>query len=269
LAQAALAQGDRVIATARNVSKIQDFEEKYPKTASSVYLDVTDQTSIQTAVQSGLEVFGRIDVLVNNAGYGLLGAVEEVSDQQIRDQFETNVFGLLNVTRAVIPTLRKQGSGHILNISSMGGRLTVPTMGLYHASKFAVEGLSESLAYELKPFGIKVTIVEPGGFDTDFANRSLIEAHRMPEYDFLREQMGKYSTESVRGDAATGVQAMLKVVELPDPPLHLALGPNALPTLIQKLSSDIEEYKRFEDIWQASTANGRKAKGFPDLSKQV
>jgi NAD(P)-dependent dehydrogenase (short-subunit alcohol dehydrogenase family) len=269
LAQAALAQGDRVIATARNVSQIQDFEHNYPKTASSVRLDVTDQASIHIALQSGLEVFGRIDVLVNNAGYPLLGAIEEVSDRQIRDQFETNVFGLLNVTRAVIPTLKKQGSGHILNMSSLGGRVIVPAMGLYHASKFAVEGLSESLAYELKPFGIKVTIVEPGGFNTDFADRSLVEAHRMPEYDFLREQMFQHTTEYIRGDAATGVQAMLKVVELPDPPLHLAIGPNALPTLIQKLSSDIEEYRHFEDIWQASTANGRKAKGFPDLSRQV
>lgn len=269
LAQAALAQGDRVIATARNVSQIQDLEQKYSQTAKAFRLDVTDQASIQSALQSGLEVFGRIDVLVNNAGYPLLGAIEEVSDRQIRDQFETNVFGLLNVTRAVIPTLKKQGSGHILNFSSLGGRVTVPAMGIYHASKFAVEGLSESLAYELKPFGIKVTIVEPGGFNTDFADRSLIEAHRMPEYNFLREQMFQHTAEYVRGDAATGAQAMLKVVELPDPPLHLVIGPDALPTLIQKLSSDIEEYQRFEDIWQASTANGRKAKGFPDLSKQV
>ncbi|BAY50223.1 short-chain dehydrogenase/reductase SDR (plasmid) [Scytonema sp. HK-05] len=269
LAEAALAQGDRVIATARNISQIQDLEHNYPQTASSVRLDVTDQASIQTALQSGLDVFGRIDVLVNNAGYPLLGAIEEVSDQQIRDQFETNVFGLLNVTRAVIPTLKKQGSGHILNMSSLGGRVIVPAMGLYHASKFAVEGLSESLAYELKPFGIKVTIIEPGGFNTDFADRSLIEAHRMPEYDFLREQMFQHTADYIRGDAPTGVQAMLKVVELPNPPLHLVIGPDALPTLIQKLSSDIEEYQRFKDIWQASTTNGSKAKGFPDLSKQV
>jgi NAD(P)-dependent dehydrogenase (short-subunit alcohol dehydrogenase family) len=269
LAQAALAQGDRVIATARNVSKIQDLEHQYPQTAKAVRLDVTDPASIQTGLRSGLETFEKIDVLVNNAGYGLTGAIEEASDQQIRDQFETNVFGFLNVIRAIIPTLRKQGSGHILNIASVGGRRTVPTMGLYDASKSAVEGLSESLAYELKPFGIKVTIVEPGAFDTGFVDHSLVEAHRMPEYDFLREQIAKFAAEAVRGDTATGAQAMLKVVELPDPPLHLAIGPNALPMIIQKLSSDIEEYKRFEDIWQASTANGRKAKGFPDLSKQV
>lgn len=255
LAEAALAQGDRVIATARNVSKIQDLEHQYPQTAKAICLDVTDRATIQTAVQSGSAAFGRIDVLVNNAGYGLMGAVEEVSEQQIRDQFETNFFGLLNVTRAVIPMFKKQASGHILNLSSAGGRATVPTLGLYHASKFAVEGLSETLAQELKLFGIKVTIVEPGAFDTDFANRSLIMAKPMPEYDPLREQIAKFSLKNPHGHVPTGVQAMLKVVELPDPPLHLAIGPNALPTIVQKLSSDIEEYQRFEDIWQDSTAN--------------
>ncbi|MBD1914073.1 MULTISPECIES: SDR family NAD(P)-dependent oxidoreductase [unclassified Leptolyngbya] len=255
LTEAVLAQGDRVIATARNISKIQNLEHKYPQIAKAVRLDVTDQASIQMAVQIGLATFGRIDVLVNNAGYGLIGAVEEVSDQQIRNQFETNVFGLLNVTRAVIPILRKQGSGHILNMCSVGGRHPVPTMGLYDASKAAVEGLSESLASEVKPFGIKVTILEPGGFDTGFVDRSTVSAEPMPEYDFLREQIAKFAAGYVRGDAVAGVQAMLKVVELPDPPLRLALGPNALPTIIQKLTADIEEYKRFEHIWQSSTAN--------------
>ena len=255
LAEAVLAQGDCVIVTARNVSQIQDIEHKYPQTAKAVRLDVTHPATIQTAVKSGLEAFRRIDVLVNNAGYGLMGAIEEVSDQQIRHQFETNFFGLLNVIRAIIPTFKKQGSGHILNISSAGGRITLPTLGLYHASKFAVEGLSETLAQELQPFGIKVTIIEPGSFDTDFATRSLITAKQMPEYDCFREQIVKFSAEHPRGHVPTGVQAMLKVVELPDPPLRLAIGPDALPMLIQKLSSDIEEYQHFKDIWQDSTAH--------------
>ncbi|MBD3886496.1 SDR family NAD(P)-dependent oxidoreductase [Phormidium tenue FACHB-886] len=255
LAEAALAQGDRVIATARDISKIQDLEQQYPQTAKAVRLDVTDRTTIQMAVRSSLAAFDRIDVLVNNAGYGLMGAIEEVSEQQIRDQFETNFFGLLNVTRALIPTFKKQGSGHILNLSSVGGRTTLPMLGLYHASKFAVEGLSETLAQELQSFGIKVTIVEPGSFETDFANRSLVIAQLMSEYDPLREQMVKFSLENPRGHVRTGVEAMLKVVELPDPPLHLAIGPNALPLLIQKLSSDIEEYQHFKDIWQGSAAN--------------
>lgn len=259
LVEAALAQGDRVIVTARDISKVQDLEHQYPQTAKAVRLDVTDPATIQTAVQIGLAAFNRIDVLVNNAGYGLMGAVEEVSNQQIRNQFETNFFGLLNVTRAVIPIFKQQNSGHILNLSSAGGRVTLPMLGLYHASKFAVEGLSETLAQELKPFGIKVTIIEPGGFDTDFASRSLVTAEPMPEYDPFREQIAAFSLEHPRGHVPTGIQAILKVVKLPDPPLHLAIGPDALPMIIQKLSSDIEEYQRFKDIWQDSTANAIKA----------
>ncbi|MEH1868941.1 MAG: oxidoreductase [Nostoc sp.] len=269
LAEAALAQGDRVIVTARDVRKIQDLEQQYPQTAKAVPLDVTDQAMIQTAVESGKEAFGRIDVVVNNAGYGLMGAIEEVSDQQIRDQFETNFFGLLNVTRAIIPILKKQNAGHILNISSVGGRITVPTMGLYHASKYAVEGLCESLAQEVESFGIKVTIIEPGGFDTDFANRSLNMANQMPEYDSLREYIVNFSAAHPRGHVPTGVQAMLKVVELPEPPLHLAIGPRALPSIIEKLSSDIKEYQRFENIWQDSTANAGLGFSFPNLIQHI
>ncbi|MEP1078728.1 SDR family NAD(P)-dependent oxidoreductase [Leptolyngbya sp. PL-A3] len=269
LAEAALAQDDHVIVTARDISKIQDLEHQYPQTAKVVRLDVTDQATIQSAVQIGLAAFNRIDVLVNNAGYGLMGAVEEVSDEQIRNQLETNFFGLLNVTRAIIPTFKKQATGHILNLSSAGGRVTLPMLGLYHASKFAVEGLSETLAQELKPFGIKVTIIEPGGFETDFVNRSMVTAVQMPEYAPFREQMAAFSLEHPQGHVPTGVQAILKVVELPDPPLHLAIGPSALPMIIQKLSSDIEEYQRFEDIWQDSTANASEASKQSNLAQKV
>lgn len=263
LAEAVLAEGDRVIVTARNLNKIQDLEQQYPQTAKAVYLDVTNPETIQTAVQSGLETFGTIDVLVNNAGYGLMGAIEEVSDQQIRDQFETNFFGLLNVTRAVIPIFRKQNSGHIVNIASIAGRLTSPVLGLYCASKFAVEGLSETLAQELEPFGIHVTIIEPGGFGTDFASRSLATAAPKPEYASMREQFIQFAAEQPSGHVPTGVQSILKIVQLSQPPLRLAIGPGALPALMQKLSSDIEEYQRFEDIWQASTANASVGFSFP------
>lgn len=268
LAEAALAQGDRVIVTARQLNKIQELEQQYPQTAKAVCLDVTDPATIQTAVQTGLETFGRIDVLVNNAGYGLLGAIEEVSDQQIRDQFETNFFGLLNVTRTVISTLKQQHSGHILNISSLGGRMTSPMMGLYHASKFAVEGLSEALAQELEPFGIHVTIIEPGGFGTDFASRSLVTAAQKPEYDSLRAQFVQFAAEQPCGHVPTGVQSILKVVQLSKPPLRLAIGPGVLPRLVQKLSLDIEEYQRFEEIWQDSTTNASMGFSFPSLDQQ-
>lgn len=255
LAEAALVKGDCVIVTARKATQIQDIEQKYPKTAKAVHLDVTDKESIEDAIKIGLETFGAIDVVVNNAGYGLRGAIEEVSEQQIRDQFETNFFGVLNVVRAILPLFRSKKSGHILNISSVGGRLTVPSLALYHASKFALEGLSESLADEVKHFGIKVTIIEPGGFETDFWGRSVVSAKARPEYDFLRDYMRNYSSGSIRGDAPTGVQAILKVIDMEDPPLRIAIGPNALPRLVEKLSSDIEEYNRYENLWMASTAN--------------
>lgn len=252
LAEAALGQGDAVIVTARHTEQVEDLANTFPDSAVVSPLDVTDQTSIQKTINAGLEAFGRIDVVVNNAGYALMGAIEELSERQIRDQFETNFFGVLNVTRAILPTLRKQGSGHILNVSSVGGRLTVPSLGLYHASKFALEGLSEELAQELEPFGIKVTLLEPGGFVTDFWGRSLVVAEPMPEYDFLRVQMAKFSAGSLRGDPSIGVKAILGVVDLSEPPLRLAIGPNALPRLVNKLTGDIEEYRRFENIWRES-----------------
>jgi NAD(P)-dependent dehydrogenase (short-subunit alcohol dehydrogenase family) len=253
LAEAALVRGDRVIVTARKVEQTNDLVQQYPKTARGVRLDVTDSNSIEMAIQVGLESFGTIDIVVNNAGYGLRGAVEEVNDVVAHEQFETNFFGVLNVQRAILPIFRARCSGHIINISSVGGRLTVPYLGLYHASKFALEGMSEALAPEVKPFGIKVTIVEPGGFETDFWGRSAVEAAPMTAYDFLREQMQKYSSGSIRGDAATGVQAIIKVVDMPDPPLRVVIGPNALPRVVQKLTMDIEDYNHHEDLWLAST----------------
>ena len=258
IAEQALAQGDQVIATARKIEQIKDLEQKYPQTAKALTLDVTHKAGIENAVQESLKAFGRIDVLVNNAGYGLTGSIEEVSDKEIRDQFETNVFGLLNVTRAVLPILRKQRSGHILNISSLAGRLGIPTMGIYNGSKFALEGISESLASELKPFGIKVTIIEPGGFATDFSSRSIAKAQIMPEYQLLHDEMEKYRTNFILGDTPTGVKVILKTVEMDEPPLRLVLGPNSLPRLIQKLTSDLEAYQQVEKLWQESATNGKK-----------
>ena len=258
IAEQALAQGDQVIATARKIEQIKDLEQKYPQTAKALTLDVTHKAGIENAVQESLKAFGRIDVLVNNAGYGLTGSIEEVSDKEIRDQFETNVFGLLNVTRAVLPILRKQRSGHILNISSLAGRLGIPTMGIYNGSKFALEGISESLASELKPFGIKVTIIEPGGFATDFSSRSIAKAQIMPEYQLLHDEMEKYRTNFILGDTPTGVKVILKTVEMTEPPLRLVLGPNSLPRLIQKLTSDLEAYQQVEKLWQESATNGKK-----------
>jgi short-subunit dehydrogenase len=168
------------------------------------------------------------------------------------------VFGVLNVIRAALPTLKKQKSGHILNFSSVGGRLALAGIGLYSASKYAVEGLSEALAIELKPLGIKVTIVEPGAFDTDFAYRSLVHANVMPEYEFLHENRKTYMANVVFGDPATGMQAVLKLVDMPEPPLHFTIGPNSMTRILQKLNTDIAEYESYKDIWEASTANSKK-----------
>lgn len=257
IAEQALAQGDQVIATARKVDQIKDLEQKYRQTAKALTLDVTNKTAIEKAVQEGLKAFRRVDVLVNNAGYGLTGALEEVSDKEIRDQFETNVFGFLNVTRALLPTLRRQKSGHILNVSSLAGRIGMPLLGIYNGSKFALEGLSESMANELKSFGIKVTIVEPGGFATDFSTRSIATAPPLPEYQFLHDETAKYRVNFIYGDTVTGVKVILKAVEMAEPPLRLVLGPNSLPRLTQKLTAELESYKRVEELWQESAENGK------------
>jgi NAD(P)-dependent dehydrogenase (short-subunit alcohol dehydrogenase family) len=264
LAEAVLAKGDRVVATARNPETVADLERQNPSHARAVRLDVTDLAQVKASVQAAISAFGRIDVLVNNAGYGLLGAVEEVSDAQIRQQFETNLFGLLNVTRAVLPLLREQKSGHILNVTSVGGQVSFPTMGMYHGTKYAIEGISESLAKEVAGFGIKVIIVEPGGFKTDFATRSLVQAERIPAYLPLYEALLKAFEGGVYGDPARAAQAMIQIVEADEPPLRLALGVDALHMIREKFHSELEEYKRWESVTEA-TAFEDPAEGARDL----
>jgi NADP-dependent 3-hydroxy acid dehydrogenase YdfG len=260
LAEAVLAKGDRVVATARKEETVADLEQQYPNHARAVRLDVTDLTQIKVSVQAAIDAFGRIDVLVNNAGYGLVGAIEEVSDAQIRQQFETNLFGLLNVTRAVLPLLRQQKSGHILNVTSAGGQVSFPTFGLYHGTKYAIEGISESLAKEVAAFGVKVTIIEPGGFKTDFGTRSLARAARIAAYEPVYEALFKAFDGAVFGDPARAAQAMIQVVEADEPPLRLAVGADALHIIREKLNSELEEYKRWESV-TVSTAFQNPAEG--------
>src|SRR5258708_14876453 len=176
LAEEVLKAGGKVVATARNLGKVADFEAKYPQTAKALALDVIDAGQVDSVVTQAIAKFGRVDVLVNNAGYGVAGAIEEVSQAEYMPMFETNIFGLLRVTRAFLPHLRKQRSGHILNLSSIGGLVASPGMGYYNATKFAVEGLSEALAAEGAPLGIRGTIIEPGPFRTDFLGRSGVVA---------------------------------------------------------------------------------------------
>jgi NADP-dependent 3-hydroxy acid dehydrogenase YdfG len=252
LAEEVLKAGGKVIATARKLDKVADLEQKYPGRAKALVLDVTDAGQIEVAVAEAFAQFGRVDVLVNNAGYGLAGAVEEVSEAEYMPMFETNVFGLIRVTRAFLPRLREQRSGHILNLSSIGGVVASPGMGYYNASKFAVEGLSEALAAELAPLSLYVTIVEPGPFRTDFLGRSgVVAAERIADYDNTAGNMRKYFAENdgkQPGDPLRAVHAMMQVVESPAPPLRLLLGKSALQRVRGKLDSWQREIAAWEPV---------------------
>lgn len=243
----------RAVVTARNADQLKELVSGQEENALAVQLDVTDRAQIAQAVQQTEEKFGRIDVLVNNAGYGYLAAVEEGEEDQIRAMFETNFFGLVALTNAVLPGMRKRRSGHIVNFSSIGGLVSFAATGYYHATKYAVEGLSESLSIELAPLGIKVLIVEPGPFRTDWAGRSLLESRTViDDYDSTagerrrqsREQSGKQ-----QGDPVRAGEAIIEAVGSENPPLHLLLGKPALEMGYKKL----EAMKKDFDSWRQTT----------------
>jgi NAD(P)-dependent dehydrogenase (short-subunit alcohol dehydrogenase family) len=250
LAEEVLKAGGKVIATARKLDTIADLEQRYPKTAKAFVLDVTDPGQIDSAVTQAFAQFGQIDVLVNNAGYGVAGAVEEVAEAEFMPMIDTNFFGLVRVTRAFLPYLRAQRSGHILNLSSISGLIGNQGGGYYNATKFAVEGLSEALAAELAPLGIKVTIIEPGPFRTDFLGRSgVMAATRIADYDNTAGNNRKYFTENdgkQKGDPLRAAHAMMQVVESSKPPLRLLLGVSALQRVRAKLESWQKEIAEWE-----------------------
>jgi NAD(P)-dependent dehydrogenase (short-subunit alcohol dehydrogenase family) len=252
LAEEVLKAGGKVIATARKLDKIADLEERHPKRAKALVLDVNDAGKVDSAVTQAFAQFGQVDVLVNNAGYGVAGAVEEVSETEFMPMFETNVFGLIRVTRAFLPRLREQRSGHILNLSSIGGLVGSPGMGYYNATKFAVEGLSEALAAELAPLGVHVTIVEPGPFRTDFLGRSgVIAADTIADYDGTAGNMRRYFAQQdgkQPGDPLRAVHAMMQVVASPTPPLRLLLGKSALQRTRTKLDGWQKEITAWEPV---------------------
>jgi len=252
LAEEVLKVGDNVVATARKAEQVSDFEKRYPKQALALPLDVTNQTQIDEAVAKTLERFGRVDVLVNNAGYGVAGAIEEVSEDELMPMYATNVFGLLRVTRAFLPQMREQRSGHILNLSSIGGLTAGPGWGLYQGTKFAVEGLSEALAQEVAPLGIRVTIIEPGPFRTDFLGRSGVEAvKKIGDYDATAGNARRYMVEQdgkQPGDPLKAAHAMMQVVESPNPPLRLLLGAGALRRVRAKLDTWQKELAEWETV---------------------
>jgi NADP-dependent 3-hydroxy acid dehydrogenase YdfG len=252
LAEQTLRAGHKVVATARKPEQIANLSHDYADRCLVLPLDVTNQTQVNSAVTETLAKFGRVDVLVNNAGYGVAGAIEEVSAAEFLPMFETNIFGLLRVTRAFLPQFRKQHSGHILNLSSIGGVVAGPGIGFYNATKFAVEGISEALAAELAPLGIRVTIIEPGPFRTDFLGRSGVVAKtRIPDYDSTAGNMRKYFAENdgkQRGDPLRAVEAMMQVVESPEPPLRLLLGVSALQRLRAKFDNWQKEIAAWEQV---------------------
>jgi NAD(P)-dependent dehydrogenase (short-subunit alcohol dehydrogenase family) len=231
--KAALERGDRVVATVRQASSLDDLVAKYPEALVPMELDVTDRSAAFRVVERAHATLGRLDVVVNNAGYGLFGAVEEISEEQLRRQLEVNLFGVLHVTQAVLPFLRAQRSGHIVQISTIGGIAAFPLLGGYHASKWALEGLTESLAQEVAPFGIKVTLVEPGPFATDWAGSSATHATPQAQYDEARAASGRQMKSlppTMIGRPEAAGRALLKVVDAEAPPLRVLFG--TMPTLI-------------------------------------
>ena len=222
--QAALERGDKVAATARTPDSLDNLVEKFGDRILPLHLDVNDRAAAFTAAKAAHEYFGQLDVIVNNAGYGLFGAIEEISEAEARAQIETNLFGALWVTQAALPYLRAQGSGHILQVSSLGGIGAFPLLGLYHASKWGLEGFSEALSNEVAPFGIKVTLVEPGGFSTDWAGSSAMHAEPIAAYDSLRNARATRNAGVKSGDPTASSAAILKLVDAENPPLRLLLG---------------------------------------------
>jgi NAD(P)-dependent dehydrogenase (short-subunit alcohol dehydrogenase family) len=247
-AEAALARGDRVAATARDVKTLAPLVERYGTQVAAMMLDVTDKAAVNAAVTEAHARFGRLDVAINNAGYGLFGAIEEVSEAEARAQLETNLFGALWVTQAVLPIMRTQGSGHIIQVSSIGGVNAFPTVGLYHASKWGLEGFSQSLAAEVAGFGIKVTIVEPGGFATDWGGPSAKRAAQMTAYDGARAAIAGVRGKYAPGDPLATGPAILKVADAKDPPLRIFFGSSGLPMTRDEYARRIETWEKWNDV---------------------
>jgi NAD(P)-dependent dehydrogenase (short-subunit alcohol dehydrogenase family) len=250
LAKRVLERGYRCIVTARKPAQVEDIVTAHPTAAKAVALDVADPNQVSEAVAQAERVFGRIDVLVNNAGYGYLAAVEEGDDDEVRAMFETNFFGLVALIKRVLPGMRSRKRGHIVNISSVGGFIGNPGSGYYNGTKFAVEGLSEALAKEVEPLGIRVTVIEPGPFRTDWAGRSLKQAHHPIEAYAATagarraEITGRSGKQA--GDPERAADAIIKVVEGPNPPLNLVLGKDGLERVrakFGKLLSTIDEWE--------------------------
>lgn len=253
--EAFLKRGDKVAATARDLNSLKDLAKQYRETLLPIKLDVTDREACFAAIEKAQEHFATIDVVINNAGYGLFGTVEETSEQEARNLIETNVFGLLWVTKAAVPVMRKQGKGHIIQVSSLLGVNPLPLMGMYSASKSAMEAISETLAMEVKDFGINVTIVEPNGYATDFTNVSAVHAQPIKEYDPLKAAVFAGFTDDIFGVPESTAKAICKLIDTPQPPLRLFLGKIALPMVKQTYQNRLAIWEEWQDV--AVEAHGK------------
>ncbi|SKC63878.1 SDR family NAD(P)-dependent oxidoreductase [Ohtaekwangia koreensis] len=247
--EAFLQRGDHVVAAVRNPETLQDLTKEFPSSLLVVKLDVTDKKASFEAVETANNHFGRIDVLINNAGYGHIGAVEELKEQDVRVQFETNVLGSLWTIQAVLPIMRNQNSGRIIQLSSALGLNTVSLMGLYSASKFAVEGLTETLAGEVSGFGIKVTLLEPGGFSTDFfGTNSLALSESITAYDGIRKAFYEQANEQDSGKPEATVKAILSLVDAENPPLRLLLGKTTYPWVKYTYEERLKTWESWQEV---------------------
>ncbi|MEU7742478.1 SDR family NAD(P)-dependent oxidoreductase [Nonomuraea sp. NPDC049158] len=251
--EAALSRGDKVAATARKAESLDDLVAAYGDAVLPLAMDVTDKAAVLESVRRAKEHFGRLDVIVNNAGYAQVGAVEELTEHQLRDQLETNLFGAVWVVQAALPYLREQRSGHIIQLSSAAGLIAMPLGGAYHASKWALEGLNEALAGEVAGFGVKVTIIEPGGFATrsgknpDPLNNGHV-AEPDPAYDGLRQRLGAMAGKLPAGDPAAAAQALLKLVDSDNPPLRVLFGQGFHPMIQQAYADRLTMWADWQDL---------------------
>ncbi|MFC3815155.1 oxidoreductase [Lysobacter sp. GCM10012299] len=251
LTLSALQAGHRVVATARDPSQLRDLVERHGDAVRAVAVDVTDPAAAEAAVQAAFEAFGGLDVLVNNAGYGNVNSVEDTSLDDFRRQIETNLFGTIIMTKAAVPLMREQGSGHIIQFSSVGGRLGAPGRAPYSAAKWGVEGFSEVLAQEMALIGVRVTIIEPGGFRTDFAGASTSLVEGRPEYDAVVGNAARMQREydgRQPGDPARAARAILAIAAMPEPPLRLALGSDAVAAIEHVERARLDELARWREL---------------------
>jgi NAD(P)-dependent dehydrogenase (short-subunit alcohol dehydrogenase family) len=252
IAEAALARGDRVVATARKPEQLEDLAAAYGEHVLAFALDVTDSAAAKGAVDAAIDSFGSLDIVVNNAGYAASAPIEEMSEESFRDQIETNLFGVVNVTKAALPLFHQQRSGHFLQFSSIGGRVGgTPGMGAYQTAKFAVEGFSEVLNAEVRPLGIKVTIVEPGGFRTDWGGSSMGVSPVGADYDETVGAMNRFRESTVStwpGDPKRAAHVLLDIVDLDEPPLRLLLGVGAVKSAEESSRQRAAEAERWAKV---------------------